>query len=264
MKGFLKELGSVAIIIIAIVVSILFTDFVFYNKNFQYIFFTYIIVFILFFILSGYIKNKLFQKTSAIFYLPFGLLVAAVSLLIPFLAVFLHLIFYFVFAYLLPEMTYKILNYFHLIDFITPSTALYLKITITVTISVLFNPVLRGIIHKISPWNRKSSEKLKKYELHKLSNYFLSTDNVRFFIYSSYVITLLIINICNFQGQPFKDSFGIDKSILQSFVTFIAVDRALVLMKALEFRPSELLNQIWRTIKKSFKEDDNNEITSAS
>lgn len=261
-KEFLKELGSITIIIIVIVFVILFTGIVFDNKNFQYFFVGYIIIFILFIVLSKFIKNKFFQKTSEIFYLPFGLLAAIGSILIPFLSLFLHLIFYFGFAYFIPELTYKLLNHFHLIDFITPSTVLYLKITIAVTISVLFNPILRALIYKISPLTRKSSEKLKKYEFHKISDYFLSSNNVRFFIYSFYVITLLTINICNFQEHPFKSSFEIDKSILQSFVTFIAIDRALTLMKALEFRTSELLNQIWKTTKKSFNEDDKNEITS--
>lgn len=255
-KGLLKELGSIAIIISAIVIGVLLIGF-FDNKTFTYSLIGYVSIFLVLLILNTFVKNKFFQKTTDIISLPLGLLMAIGSALIPFLTLFIHLAFYFGFAYGIPELIYKTLNYFHLIDQVTQPTIIYLKITVTVTLSVLFNPLLRDIIYQLSPMTRKSSEKLKKYELNKLTDYFLSTDNVRFFVYGFYVITLLIVNICCFQGQPVKISTDIDKLILQSFITFIAIDRVLILMKALNFRSTELLNQICQTIKIMFNEGKN-------
>jgi hypothetical protein len=160
----------------------------------------------------------------------------------------MHIGLYFVIAFLIPELLYKGLMYLNLIDFVTMPTTVYLKITLTVFISVLFNPILRGIVYRISPARLNSSEKLKPYELGKLTDYFLSTNNVKFFVYAFYVVALLMTNYFNFQGDSISSNIETDKSILQSFVTFIAFDRTFALMKQLDFKPSGLLEKIYKSI----------------
>lgn len=46
-------------------------------------------------------------------------------------------------------------------------------------------------------------------------------------------------------------------AILQSFVTFIALDRALILLKQLEFKPSDLLSMIIKSVASKFKDLEN-------
>ncbi|MBA2583833.1 MAG: putative phage abortive infection protein [Bacteroidetes bacterium] len=155
---------------------------------------------------------------------------------------------YFAIAFLVPELFFKILNYFELLVFVNIQTITYLKITSTVFICVILNPLLRDIVYRISPARIKSSEKLKPYELDKLTDYVLSIDNVRFLVYGAYVIALLVINYFNLQGKSLNSANEIDKAVLQSFVTFIAFDRTVALMKQLNFRPSGLLNKIYQSI----------------
>jgi len=264
-KELYKEIKST--VIIALIVGIIFATISFLdNKTFQKIFFAslfvYIATTILLHIIGSYLKNKYFDKFASIISFPFGIMYAVLLVLIPFMALIIHVIFYFGIAFLIPELLYKGLNYFHLIDFITKPTTVYLKITLTVFISVILNPLLRDIVYRVSPIRLKSSQKLKPYELDKLTDYFLSTDNVKFFVYGFYVVALLTTNYFNFQGESFSSNIETDKSVLQSFVTFIAFDRTFALMKLLDFKPSGLLTKIYQSISNKLDTDKTDNKTS--
>lgn len=260
-KELYKEIKATAILVLAIALIFVFTS-LFDNKTFQKYFLIYLVAYIgtviLFHILSSLLKNKYFDKLTKLISYPFGIIYAILLVLIPFWILLLHVGLYFGIAFLIPELLYKGLNYLNLIDFVTLSTKVYLKITMTVFISVLLNPLLRDIIYRISPARLKTSQKLKPYELGKLTDYFLSTDNVRFFVYAFYVLALLTTNFFNFQGDSISSNIETDKSILQSFVTFIAFDRTFALMKQLNFKPSGLLDKICQSITNKV----NNETTS--
>lgn len=215
----------------------------------------YFIISVILTTISLFVKNKYFKKIVTLISFPLELIYATMILIVPFWTLFLHLIYYFAFSILIPLLLFKGLHYFHLIDFIKKPTEIYLRITTTVFICVLFNNIFRDIIYRISPDRSRTSEKMKPYELDKLSDYFLSADNIRFFIYSFYVIALLVTNFYNFQGKSLNSTVEIDKSILQSFVTFIAFDRVLILKRTLEFRPSKLLLKISQSISNKIKTD---------
>lgn len=55
------------------------------------------------------------------------------------------------------------------------------------------------------------------------------------------MILLFAINYFSFKSNWLSESPTQDKAILQSFVVFIAFDRALTLLKGLEFKPSDFL-----------------------
>lgn len=117
-----------------------------------------------------------------------------------------------------------------------------MKFTISVFIAVLFNFQLRKLIYKISPARFKDSKSLKPYELDKLTDYILSENNIRFVIYGIYFLLLLVFNYIEFEEND-KYNLETNKAILQSFVTFIALDRALTLLRDLEFKPSDFLKK---------------------
>lgn len=247
---FYKEIKATIIIIGVIGIILLFISSM-QNKEWERIFIKsiiyYITIFTLLFILNAFLKNKYLDKVNKIIFLPFGILWAILTVIIPFGTLLIHFIFYFSISFAIPELLYRTLKYLDLIDFIKEPTAVYLKITLTVFISVLLNPLIRKVVILISPMHVKPSE-LAPYELNKLTNYLLSRDNVRFLVYTGYAIALITINYCNFQGLSYNAGIDIDKSILQSFVTFIAFDRSLILMKQLNFSPSELLIKIRKSI----------------
>jgi hypothetical protein len=80
-------------------------------------------------------------------------------------------------------------------------------------------------------------------------------NNIKFLVYSFYVVALSVTNYLNFQGDSFSKGISTDKSILQSFVTFIAFDLALVLMKQLDFRPSHFVHKVIRSISNATNRD---------
>lgn len=205
--------------------------------------------------ISSFFKNKYLTTLVKIIAFPFGLIYAILIIILPFWTLLVHLIFYFSISIIIPLLLFRGLHYFHLMDFINRPTEIYLKITLTVFICVLTNSIIRDLIYRIAPSRVRTSEKMKPYELEKLTDYFLSIDNIKFLIYAFYVIALLTTNCYNFQGKSFNSTAEIDKSILQSFVTFIAFDRVLTLLKALQFSPAKLLSRIYQSISNKIETD---------
>ena len=250
-KDLYKEIKATTIIVSVIGVIFLLI-YSLKNEKFQNFFWISFLVYfattVLLFLISTFIKNKYLDKVTSFLLYPLGIIYIILTVIMPFYSLLGHLLLYFGIAFFIPEILYRALSYFHLIDFINEPTAIYLRITLTVFICVLLNPIIRDLVYRISPERPKPSEKLKPYEIHEMTNYFLSNNNIKFFVYGIYVVVLLMTNIFNLQGKSLNNEIEIDKAVLQSFVTFIAFDRAITLMKQLDFRPSVLLNKISRSI----------------
>src|SRR5690606_2036555 len=123
------------------------------------------------------------------------------TIIIPFGFLLIHILYYVAFSVLIPAIFFKIIELYNISLIKNESTLVYIKFTSIVFIAVLFNFQLRRLIYIISPARIKSSKKLRPYELDKLTDYLLSESNVRFLIYSLYVILLLVINFNNFENN---------------------------------------------------------------
>lgn len=260
MNNYLKEIKA-TIILLAIPSTIYGFAFILSYFQIQNYFYKtliyYLILCVASAILSSSSKNKLLKKITEIILMPAGFIYILFTISIPFGFLMIHIMYYIAFSVLIPEIFFLSIDYLdiHLVNNV--STLMYLKFTASVFIAVLFNFQLRKLIYKISPARFKSSQKLKPFELDKLTDYLLSENNIRFCIYSLYVVLLLIINIKNFEEQSLSSHLLNDKAILQSFVSFIAFDRSLVLLKQLEFKPSDFLNKIVKSIINKFKDLEN-------
>ncbi len=258
MNNYIKEVKAILIFLVLIIVFFSFIYVLSLGKVEYYFYVSlvgYLILATIAAITNSIFKNKLLDKIVGIILFPSGILWILLTLMIPFGTLFLHLIFYGIIAVIVPIILIKLLEHYHLISFLKESTILYLQITISVFISVLFNHQIRKIIYMISPARIYSSKKLKPFELEKLTDYVISEKNIRFIIYSMYVIVLMTINIYNFQEVTFNLNQILDKAILESFITFIAFDQLLILLKQLDFKPSDLLIKIMKSISNKFKED---------
>lgn len=229
---------------------------------FYFSFIAYILICMILMVLSTILKSALLKKIIQIILIPANLILSIGTIFIPFGFILIHLFYYFSIPLLIPIIILELLDFFKITFIENQETKLYVKFTSTVFIAVLFNYQLRKIIYTISPARINTSKKLKPYELDKLTDYLLSENNVRFLIYSLYVFLLIIINFENFENKSLSTSLITDKSILQSFVTFIALDRALALLKQLEFKPSDFLIKIMKSILNKYqdlnKKEDNN------
>lgn len=216
---------------------------------------SYVVILILSSVLNRFIKYSFFSKLKIICFSPLTFLYILLTFVIPIGIIIIHVMLYFGISFVIPEFIYwacRIINN----QLISKQTHIYLLISLASFNMVILNFQLRGFVHRISPARFKDSKKLKPYQLEKISEYLLSENNVRFIVYSIYVIVLISINVTNFQSN--KQSINIfEKPILQSFVTFIAFDRAVGIMKNLNFKPSDFLKMLVISILNKLKNIEN-------
>lgn len=248
LKNFFKEIKATIIIIAAISVIIFFSKIEMDLHILMYSLAIYLIILTILYIFSTQYKIKYLDKVIYVIVIPISIIVVIITILIPFWIILIHTIFYFAIAYSIPTLIYKGLTYLNFLDFLTEPTAQYLTITIFVILSVLLNSTLRKIINLISPARVVSSEKMKPYELDKLTDYVLSMNNVRFLIYSGYIVVLLISNYNYFQSINEDINLDYDNVVLQSFATFLAFDTAFIYIKNVDFKPSILQSKINKSI----------------
>ena len=261
MNNYIKEIKAILIFIIIGILIFGFPSILGYFKIENYFYYALIIYISLcasLAILSSILNSKILKQITNFILLPAGIILAIGTIIMPFGFLLIHVLYYLAFVILIPSIILKLLILLNICPTLNPSTLTYIKFTFSVFIAVLFNYQLRNLIYKISPARLKSSKKLKPYELDKLTDYLLSENNVRFTIYSLYVVVLIIVNFLNLEENSLSTNGTNDKAILQSFVTFIAFDRALSLLKQLEFKPSDFLNKIIKSIINKFKDLDKN------
>lgn len=261
MNNYIKEIKAILIFIVIGVLIFGFPSLLAYFKI-EYYFYRALTIYMslcaILAIISSIWNSKILKKITNFILLPAGIILSILTIIMPFGFLLIHVIYYLAFTILIPIIILKLLILLDVCPIINLPTLTYVKFTFSVFIAVLFNFQLRHLIYRISPARLKSSEKLKPYELDKLTDYLLSESNVRFTIYSLYVVMLIIINFLNLEENSLSINNINDKAILQSFVTFIAFDRALSLLKQLEFKPSDFLNKIIKSIINKFKDLDKN------
>lgn len=254
MNNYIKEIKATSVFILVIAI---FTGFLYILSlpNVEIWFYKIIVGYIILCVIAGIIKlifkgNKFLGKVVEIIFTPGWIMWMLSYFLIPFGTLFMHLLLYFTFSFASLFLILELLHRLGVFGFLSSSTLLYIQITTCVFVAVLFNYQIRKIIYKVSPARINPSEKLKPFELDKLTDYLISERNVRFLIYSAYVVILAIINFYKFQpNSSLYNNSSLDDAVLQSFITFIAFDKVLALLKELEFKPSDFLVKITSSIK---------------
>ncbi len=232
-----------AAIIILIIVTLVCLFVIFAKICFQVV-----LCFLLFYIFVYFVNQKMnfkiFKKISHV--LSFALVPLYILSVIGYLFGFLifYLFCYFIIPYLFILALSSFLFYFHVIDFLKHATLIYLQFTIGVFSVVVLNPFIRELIFFPSVSFSRSIIINIPIDFERLTNYILSIENVKFFIYFIYVFALLATNYCFFEGLSFYNSSEYDRAILQSFVTFIAFDRAFTILKQIEITPARFLKKI--------------------
>lgn len=257
MNNYIKEIKAILVFASIGLIIFFFLFLIEHFKILNYIlggFLIYLMVAVPLAVIRTQIKSKVLGKIVEIIIIPSEIIMGLATIFIPFGFLFIHIIYYVGFVIIPPTIFFKVFKIYNFTIINNIETIMYIKLTVSVFIAVLFNYQLRKLIYKISPARIKSSKKLKPYQLDKLTDYLLSENNVRFIIYAIYVILLIAINFNNFEENYLTQNIITDKAILQSFVTFIALDRALALLKQLEFKPSDLLTKIVQSISDKIKD----------
>ncbi|MAN59286.1 MAG: hypothetical protein CMC08_05565 [Flavobacteriaceae bacterium] len=161
----------------------------------------------------------------------------------PYIVLQIHFLLYVVISGLIP-LAFFTFDYFSPLLDLTTATHIYINVTLCVITATLLNKQVTRITYYCSPIRLMSSQKLKKVEIKRLTDYLLSENNIKFIIYLLYFVYLLIVNLFNFQQNSFYSSPELDKAVLQSFITFIALERLISNLKDLDFKPSEMVRKL--------------------
>jgi hypothetical protein len=249
-----KEIISILILILINVVLLLFISSISFlinyiptYKNWKYFILLYFILLTIFYVIGNRFKNKIISYVFIILALPFILLYFIGTIGIPFMMLQVHLILYLALCFAIPTLTYNLYEYLGYPP-ISAELKVYLILSVSVICSVIFQRQIKFLVHKFSPARLKTSEKLRPYNIEELSNYLLSENNIKFVVFVVYFTIIVIVNYFNFKGSSYYNTEKIDKAVLQSFVTYIAFDRIISSLKQVEFKPTEMISKMAKSI----------------
>lgn len=215
-------------------------------------FLAYILLCIIIFQINKRHNTLFFNTIANIIYAPFIILFFVVLIAIPVLSVQMSVFLYLVFSFLAPMTAYRIDEYFQL-TVLNFETWVYIIITLGIIIAFSFHKYLKILVVKIVSIIHLKSERIQKLKLIELNDFVLSINNVKFTIFFLYLIYLITTNITALQHNSFYENQNIDKAVLQSFVTFVAIDRILTILKQTEFKPSKLLEILKSSLKQGLE-----------
>lgn len=213
----------------------------------------YILVAIFSYIIYNRYKNQTARLVYKFFIFPVRIIKGFITVSAPYLVLQTHLALYLFFAGILPLGFFLFDQISDLIN-LNFATHIYIMVTFSVVFATLGNTQLKKLIYMVSPFRLTQLQKLKKIDFKELTDYLLSENNIKFIIYSIYFLYLLVINFFNFQQNSFYSNSETDKAVLQSFITFIALERLVTNLKELDFKPSEMIKRLLDTMTNNDKE----------
>lgn len=230
MKGIKNEIYSIIIIllinILIVAMSILIMFLIDHSSKVRYLFFKfliYILICVITFQINKRYKKLFVDIIANIIYLPITILAFFTLIALPVLSVQMSIILYLVFSFLAPITAYRIDEHFQL-TVLNFETWVYIIITLGIMIAFSFHKYLKFLVDKIISIMHQKSERIQKLKLIELNDFVISINNIKFTIFFLYMIYLIATNVMALQNKSFYDNPNIDKAVLQSFVTFVAID----------------------------------------
>ncbi len=250
MKNINKELVSLILIIASGSIILGIAGLIIYGfswfiklKYSGWFFLAYLIGCLFSYILAKRQNTFATKTTKQVFFFPVKLFAGFFTISAPYLILQTHLLMYLFFSCAIP-LGFLFFDKFSTLINLTETTHIYIIVTFTVVIATLLNSQIKQLIYRLSPFRISHLRKLKRIDFKELTDYLLSENNIKFIIYFFYFLYLLIINFFNFQQNSFYSNPETDKAVLQSFITFIALERLITNLKELDFKPSEMLKRL--------------------
>lgn len=247
MKNINKELFSLilivtsGILILGLAIGIVyFIDTVLEMRHGIWYISSYVLLALTLFIIERRLKNSTVRRLKRLILLPFTLFIGFLSVAMPYFVLQIHLFVYLFFSAIIPILFYRLDRFTGFLD-LTITTHIYLIVTFSVITATLMNRQMKYLTYLFSPMQLYSKHVSKRFEFNQLTEYFLSEHTIKFVIYFSYFLYLLIFNLFTFQEHTLYSSPLMDRAVLQSFITFLALERLISNLKDLDFKPSEML-----------------------
>jgi chromate transport protein ChrA len=219
------------------------------TKNYNWIFYFlgYVTLLILFNWLHRKFPNKLLEYINYGISFPLSIVLFLFQFAIPTMGLIIHTTLFILLSFSLPLILIRLNDYFNYFN-LTDQTIIFINLTFATCFSVAFYKLILNIVYRFGPFRIKSSEKIKKFKLDELTEYVLNKENIRFIIYSSFFIYLLIFSFQYLQNSSIFEIGEKDRAVYQSFLCFLAFDRLLLNSKRFILMPSELLKKMLNSI----------------
>ena len=254
MKNINKELFSLILIVTSgILILVLAVGIVYVvdslldlNNGIWYLI-VYALLCICLFLVGKRTKNALLLQIQRLMVMPFTLFIGFLSVAMPYFVLQIHLFVYLFFSSIIPILLFRLDRVTGVLD-LKITTHIYLIVTFSVITATLMNRQMKQLTYRFSPMQLYSTHISKRFEFNRLTEYFLSEHSIKFVIYFSYFVYLLIFNLFTFEEHSMYSSPLMDRAVLQSFITFLALERLIANLKDLDFKPSEMLKLLLTSI----------------
>ncbi|WP_417559077.1 MULTISPECIES: hypothetical protein [Flavobacteriaceae] len=251
----------IVVVIISIILFVAFSlgySFLEKNTTFWTYFLIYFLTVITFNLLTIKIKFKMVKKAVYIYSLPLSILFFLFQFTVPTITVLIQVVYFIIFSTAFPYLILKVNDYFRIIG-LNSETETFLQMTVSIIIAVSFNQFILEITYRLSPFTLKPSKKIEKLKLVELVDYIINLQNIRFVIYTSFFIYLIIFSFQQLENSTIFITSQHDRAILQSFLCFLAYDRIILNSKNIALLPSLLLNKFLTSINSGFIIDEKKE-----
>jgi hypothetical protein len=213
-----------------------------------------LLVSILFQILHDKFDNRITRTLALIFSMPIAIVLLLMKLFLP---VILILLFIGIGISILVFPTFglfKLLVYFDCYH-LKPEFQTYIQYTFSFTMLLLFNDLVKRLILYVLVVNRHTERWMMEYKYFELFDFIFTVKNIRFILYTFYLLFFIFYSY-KYLGNTDSIPSGDENAILYSFLTFLALDQLIPIMRKAQIKPSELLDRIKNSIKTSFKKND--------
>ncbi|NEV95045.1 hypothetical protein G3567_12950 [Psychroflexus sp. YR1-1] len=254
-----KESKSTLLVVIIIIISMVIIfffsmgiDYLNYYKDYNWIFYFLGYLALLFLIswLNKKYPSKILQLINICMSFPIAFVLFLYQFALPALGLIFHVIYFAMISISIPLIIIKLNEYFGYYT-LSKQTIIFITLTSATCISVTFYKQILNFIYHLGPLRIKSSRKIRKFRLEELTEYVINKENIRFIIYSSFFIYIMVYSFHFFQNSSIFDVQEQDKAVYQSFLCFLAFDRLLLNSKRFLIIPSELLRKLINSIRQN-------------
>lgn len=202
MDNYIKEIKASLILIalIALCIGLVYSVSTYLDIRFFYGFIVYIALLIITTIAEQVTKkqNKLLNKIRNFLNIPFSIIYIFITAVFPIFSIITSILLYIGICIALPHVFFLLFEHFQINWPKNPDTTFYITLTTSVFFAVLFNNQIQRLLFWLMIKLRNDA-KPDAFKIDELIGYIISTQNVRFIIYSSYVILLFTINYLSFE-----------------------------------------------------------------
>ncbi len=198
------------------------------------------------------IPNRLTNIIALIFSLPIGIVLILFNLFFPVIIIFMTIGLTGVILIFPTFSFFKILDFFNLY-FLKPEFQTYIQFSLSFILLLLFNVQIKKILIYLIAVNENMKRWMEEYKYRAIIDYIFNLKNIRFFIYSFYLVFFIYYSL-EFVGKLNNVPSGKENAILQSFLTFLAFDQLIPILKKARLKPSVILLMVKESIKLSFND----------